>query len=305
MGQFRGRPVVVVVSYRTPELSERAAASAAASGAHAVVVDNASGDDTIERLQRIDGVALIESAANVGFGRAANMGASHADGHFLVFLNSDAELTAGTLDRLAEELSHHAGRAIVGPRLVEPDGSVQASAGLLPAPGDLTVRALGLHRLGRWLTRLPILRTLVRQLPYASEHASAEMATETIDTNMVSGACFAIGREAFWELGGFDERFFMYFEDADLCKRAAAAGMPIRYVPSAVVTHIGGASSEGDYHFSPMHARSMRQYLEKWWGSPGAALAILLLCLRLVGHALVLHPGAGRAFAALKAALRP
>ena len=127
----------------------------------------------------------------------------------------------------------------------------------------------------------------------------------SLDTDMVSGACFAIGREAFLELGGFDERYFMYFEDADLCRRAARAGMAIRYVPSAVVTHVGGASSEGDYHYSPLYARSMRQYLEKWWGAPGAALAILLLWLRLVGHALVVHRGTGQAMAALRAALRP
>ena len=151
---------------------------------------------------------------------------------------------------------------------------------------------------------MPLAARLARRTRLGSEYESAATATNSIDTNMVSGACFAIGRDAFWELGGFDERFFMYFEDADLCRRAAAAGIPIRYVPSALVTHIGGASSDGDYHFSPMHARSMRQYLEKWWGPPGAALVIILLWLRLLGHAIVLHRGTSKAFTALRAALR-
>lgn len=112
----------------------------------------------------------------------------------------------------------------------------------------------------------------------------------------------AIGRDAFWELGGFDERFFMYFEDADLCRRATAAGMPIRYVPSAVVIHIGGASSEGDYHFSPTHARALRQYVGKWYGPSGSALALILLWLRAVGMSLSLQGGAYRAWRALWAA---
>jgi GT2 family glycosyltransferase len=120
---------------------------------------------------------------------------------------------------------------------------------------------------------------------------------------MVSGACFAIGRQAFEELRGFDERFFMYFEDADLCRRASAAGMPIRYVPDAVVTHIGGASSSEDYHFGPYHARSMRQYLGKWYGPPGSALAIVLLWLRAVGFSVTFRPQAKRAWRALWAAL--
>ncbi len=71
---------------------------------------------------------------------------------------------------------------------------------------------------------------------------------------MVSGACFAIGAAAFEEIGGFDERYFMYFEDADLCRRATAAGWPIRYLPDVVVDHVGGASSAVDYHFGPRHA---------------------------------------------------
>jgi GT2 family glycosyltransferase len=120
---------------------------------------------------------------------------------------------------------------------------------------------------------------------------------------MVSGACFAIGRQAFEELRGFDERFFMYFEDADLCRRASAAGMPIRYVPDAVVTHIGGASSSEVYHFGPYHARSMRQYLGKWYGPPGSALAIVLLWLRAVGFSVTFRPQAKRAWRALWAAL--
>ncbi|MBW3633526.1 MAG: glycosyltransferase family 2 protein [Chloroflexi bacterium] len=299
---------VVIVSFQTPGLTRAATLSAITSGADTtIVVDNASLDETVPMIstQAHPSLLVIEESTNRGFGAAANVGAKAVPHEAVIFLNSDAELESSGVEALLAELQQCGGRAIVAPRLADPAGAIQHSAGLLPRPGDLLVRALNLHRIGLWATRQRVIERVVRQGPYAADYYRAVSAVDTIDTNMVSGACFAIGREAFWELGGFDERFFMYFEDADLCKRAAAAGMPIRYVPSAVVTHIGGASSEGDYHFSPMHARSMRQYLEKWWGSPGAALAILLLWLRLIGHALVLHPGTGKAFAALRAALRP
>jgi N-acetylglucosaminyl-diphospho-decaprenol L-rhamnosyltransferase len=96
----------------------------------------------------------------------------------------------------------------------------------------------------------------------------------------------------------------MYFEDADLCRRAAAAGIPVRYVPSAVVEHIGGASTSEDYHFGPMHARSMRQYLGKWYGPGGSALGLCLLWLRAIGLTMALKPRSSRAWRALWAAVR-
>jgi N-acetylglucosaminyl-diphospho-decaprenol L-rhamnosyltransferase len=297
---------VVIVSHRTPALTKRAADSALTSGVgRVIVIDNASGDDTLSLLGQVDRQSVIECESNVGFGKAANLGARVADGGTIVFLNSDAVLTTEVVRVLADEADRHGGKAVVGPRLVGPDGSVQRSAGMRPAPLDLTLRFLGAHHLARLLVAMPLVGGAIRRTSLSREYETAEVATEATRTSMVSGACFAMGREAFSELGGFDERFFMYFEDADLCRRAEEAGMPIRYVPSAVVTHVGGASSEGDYHYSPLYARSMRQYLKKWWGTPGAALAVLLLWLRLVGHALVLHRGTGQAFAALRAALRP
>ena len=298
---------VVIVSYRTPAETTRAAQSADRQVAEVVVVDNspdAGGRAPVIKLSQARS-SVISSGANLGFGRAANIGAKAVAVDALLFLNSDAALHEGAVRALLAELEHHNGAAIVAPRLVWPDGSVQRAAGLRPTPPNLGIRVLGLHAIAKWLASRPGLRQLLMHTQMAREYDSAAVATSTIDTSMVSGACFAIGREAFWELGGFDERFFMYFEDADLCRRAEDAGIPIRYVPSAIVTHIGGASSEGDYHYSPLYARSMRQYLEKWWGPPGAALAILLLWLRLVGHALVLHKGTGQAFAALRAAVPP
>jgi GT2 family glycosyltransferase len=296
---------VVIVSYRTPALTLAAAQSAASSGAtHVVVVDNASGDSTLDELRGATDAEIIVNPTNAGFGAAANLGASRSRGDVLVFLNSDAQLTRDALEAMRLEVEMLGGHVLVGPRLVGGDGSIQRSAGLLPTPRDLAVRSLGLHRVAAAVMRFPMLRRLAASTDLAREYESAPSADSTIDTTMVSGACFAIGRSAFDELGGFDERFFMYFEDADLCRRALDVGMRIRYVPSAVVPHVGGASSPEDYHFGPRHARAMRQYLEKWYGPGGSAFALLLLWLRAAGMSVGLRSGAKRAWRAWWAAAR-
>ncbi len=279
-------------------------ASQLASVTDVVAVDNASGDDSVELLRAAGGnVHVLVNDANLGFGAAANRAAAAATGDILIFLNSDAELSQSAVATLVEATGQQRGWCIVGPRLVGPAGGVQRSAGLLPRPADLAIRALEFHTFALILGRIPRISGVLQRSRLARDYASAVKADAPIATDVVSGACFAIGREAFKELGGFDERFFMYFEDADLCRRASAAGMPIRYVPDAVVTHIGGASSSEDYHFGPLHARSMRQYLGKWYGPAGSALAIVLLWLRALGLTLALRPAARRAWRALWAAV--
>lgn len=296
---------VVVVSYRTPELTVAAVRSALAVStvSEVVVVDNAPDDPTVERLRDIDDsrLVVIPNATNVGYGTAANQGVNAARAPLVLFLNSDAVVHADAVAALVAELERHDGHAIVGPRLIGPDGEVQRSSGLLPGPFDLAVRALGLHVVAR---QLPVVGRLVRRSRTATEYESAATATDSTSTSMVSGAVAAIGTDAFRELGGFDEGFFLYFEDADLCRRAGRAGMAIRYVPRARVSHVGGASSANDYHFGPHHARSMRVYLRKWYGWPGDAVALLLLSLRWLGSSVGRRPGAARAREALVAAMR-
>ena len=304
-GEPTGPASVIVVSYRTGALTAAAAASSLkAKCREVIVVDNRSSDETIMNLRKFDDprLAIVERETNDGFAIAANEGADRATSDTLIFLNSDAMLTREAADALAEEVSRHGGRCIAGARLVGTNGEIQRSAGLLPGPVDLAIRALGGHLLASVATRLPAFTSIVGRTRLAQEHASAATALEPIDTTMVSGACFAMGREAFHELGGFDERFFMYFEDADLCRRAGQAGMLVRYVPGAVVPHVGGGSSSEDYHFGLAHARSMRLYLEKWHGPAGAVLALALLWLRAIGFTLTLRPQAVRAWKALRAA---
>jgi GT2 family glycosyltransferase len=298
---------VIIVSYRTPDLTVAATRSALGAGAErVVVVDNQSGDGSVQRLRalRDPRLVVVENPINVGFGAGSNIGARSASTDALLFLNSDAELTEEAALHLMAELAASGPRAIIGPRIIGPDGEIEHSAGLLPTPSDIAVRALGLHVIGWWAAGLPLVGALVRRTRFVREFASAEVAQRPFDTSFVTGACFAIGTEAFVELGGFDERYFMYFEDADLCRRASQRGMPIRYLPTAVVRHVRGASTSGDYPFGPLRSRSMRQYLHKWYGPPGAALALLLLWVRALRHSVAFHPGSGRAWRAFWASVR-
>lgn len=300
------RVSVVIVNYRTPTLTERAVHSALGGGAgDVVVVDNASADGSAAMLSAIRDVRVrvVENDRNAGFGAAADLGAQQASGDVLLFLNSDARLRSDAVSILAAEVERAAGRAIVGPRLVGEDGDIQRSAGLVPKPDDLLVRGLGIHHLGRALGRLPLVGRLLSGNRIAMEYDQAITATGPIGVSMVSGACMAIGREAFEELGGFDQRYFMYFEDADLCRRATRAGWPVRYVPNAIVDHVGGASSAGDYRFGPMHAASMVRYLRDWHGRSGLVTGLAILLLRAMGHALTLRPSTRVTFHALRAGL--
>ena len=298
---------VVIVNYRTAGLTEHAIASALADGAsEVVVVDNDSADGSAERLRAISDrrVLVLDSGRNGGFGSGANLGAAHATGEVLVFLNSDAQARVGALAAMAAAVEAAGGRAIVGPRLVGEDGEVQRSAGLVPKPDDLLVRGLGIHHVARLVRGIPGVGALIGGSRIASEYGLAVTATGPIEVSMVSGACMAIGREAFAEIGGFDERYFMYFEDADLCRRATRAGWPIRYLPGAVVDHVGGASSHGDYRFGPRHAASMIRYLRCWHGRGGMAVGLVILWLRVVGGVVTLRPSAGRLVEAFRSGLR-
>lgn len=300
---------VLIVSYRTPRLTLAAARSALKlpDVREVVVVDNASHDDTGDLLAGIgdDRVLFVANDRNAGYGAAANLAADRATGDTLLFLNSDALITAEAAAAIVGEVERHDGRCIAGPRLIGEDGEVQRSAGLLPRPPDLVIRALGLHRIARSLGGVPRLQRVIARSRLAREYELATTSTEPIATNMVSGAVCAVGRQAFHEIGGFDERFFLYFEDADLCRRAGEAGMPIRYLPQVQVPHIGGASSSDDYHFGPHHARSMRRYLAKWYGASGSMLAVVLMFLRAVGITLTDPRRARRGWSAVAATLAP
>lgn len=198
-----------------------------------VVVDNASTDGSREWLESLGArVRLIKNKENAGFGRANNQGFAATEAPLLFLLNSDAEVQAGAIDTLVETINSDERIGVCGPRLINPDGTLQASVWHNPVtPIDLIVAAFRLHRLLPRRLRGELL------LGYHWDHARQRRA------RMLSGAALLVRREMIDQVGGFDERFHMYGEDIEWCLRIVRAGWWMIFEPLATVLHHGGQSS--------------------------------------------------------------
>jgi len=197
-----------------------------------VVVDNASSDLSVEMVRtEYPQIALQANKTNLGFGAAANQAIASCSADYVLFLNSDTLLLPGALHGLSAYLNRYPRAAIVGPRLVNGDGTLQPSC--YPFPTLLNTLSINtsLARLMRWF---PLLRN--QHLP-AWPHDRARV------ISWVEGAALAIRRAAFESVGGFDESFFMYLEEVDLCYRLKAAGWQVHFAPVATVVHSGAAST--------------------------------------------------------------
>jgi N-acetylglucosaminyl-diphospho-decaprenol L-rhamnosyltransferase len=200
-----------------------------------VIVDNGSTDGAPERAAGdYEHVTLVRSPGNVGYGAAANLGvASLAPSvEWVLICNPDTQVTPGAVETLLRAGHEHPDAAVLGPKIVEPDGSVYPSARALPA-----IRTGIGHALfsGVWPTNPWTKRYQQRDVSASAEPASV---------GWLSGAFLLVRRAEFEALGGFDDDFFMYFEDVDLGRRVALSGHENLFVPGAVVVHIGGASTD-------------------------------------------------------------
>ena len=200
-----------------------------------VVVDNASQDGSGAIAQEFaPAVTLVANAANVGFGRAVNQALARAQAPFVLIMNPDCRLQPGALAALEDELRRRPRCALVGPRILDPDGSVQGSARGDP---DMLTGVFG---------RSAALRRLLPGLAVSRRNVvdpTVDAGGATVVVDWLSGACVLARREALADVGGFDERYFLYWEDADLCRRLRARGHHVRYVPSATAVHRVGHSS--------------------------------------------------------------
>ena len=228
-----------------------------------VVVDNASADSSVEVVQRADPDArIVQTGANLGFGSAANRGVAVTTGDHVLILNPDTVVEPGTLKALSEALDRDPALALVGPRLENVDGSLYPSVRRFP---DLTV-AFGHAFLGLVWARNPATRRY-RMLDWDHDRPAAGV-------DWVSGACVLVRRSAFDMVGGFDEAYFMYVEDVDLCWRLGQAGWRIGYEPAGRVVHaLGGSSRVVPYRMIAEHHRSLLRFVSK--SSAGARRAII------------------------------
>jgi len=229
------------------------------------VVDNASSDGSAEATRAAEpGVTVLRTGANLGFGTAANRGVEATDSDYVLIMNPDTVVEPGTVKALSEALDRDPGLAVVGPRMENVDGTLYPSVRRFP---DVTV-AFGHAFLGLVWSGNPYTRSY-RMLDWDHDRPAAGV-------DWVSGACLIVRRRAFDLVAGFDEAYFMYVEDVDLCWRLGKAGWRVGYEPSGRVVHaLGGSSRMVPYRMIAEHHRSLMRFVSK--SSAGARRAILPL----------------------------
>jgi N-acetylglucosaminyl-diphospho-decaprenol L-rhamnosyltransferase len=237
-----------------------------------VIVDNASTDGAAERAAARSGARLVHAGGNLGYGRAANLGAQDADADWIVVANPDIEWTPGSLDALLDAGARWPRGGAFGPLIQEPDGSTYPSGRSLPSlrigAGHAVFAKVwpGNPWTGRYQRQ--------QELTAATERACG----------WLSGSCLLLRSAAFREIGGFDPGYFMFFEDVDLGDRLGRAGWQNVYVPSAAVVHLGGHSwRRAPELMIRAHHKSALRYLrhryDRWYQAPlrlvlGAGLAV-------------------------------
>lgn len=237
-----------------PECLSSIEANAGGVPREVIVVDNASTDGSAaQAAERSPGVRVIRNDRNEGFGRANNRAVRESRSDLLLFLNTDVVLREGAIELLMEEMRAHPDTGIVGPALITPAGSFQASfGGRTSFFAELAKRGI-LNRARTQALRKDRSRREVR---------------------WVSGAFLLARRKAFLEAGGFDEEFFLYFEDIDLCERALGKGWRVVLLPAAVSLHYGGASTSA----RPLRSRVIyRKSQIRFYRKHGSAASLLLL----------------------------
>src|SRR3954452_21582879 len=266
--------VVCVVFHPGDELATFARTLAAASTdpVDLVIVDNGTDQSVSGAVADEFGARLLVTGANLGYGHAANRGADGCESPWLLVANSDLEWEPGSLDVLVRiaAADPHVGSA--GPALLNTDGTVYPSARALPSLTHGAGHALFVKVWpgNPWTRRY---------------RAEQEMSGQQRAAGWLSGACLLLRRQAFEAVGGFDDEYFMFFEDVDLGERLGRAGWTNLYVPQAHVTHVGGTSwrAKPARMISAHHASAARyvgRRYPRWYQWPVRKAAALGLRLR-------------------------
>ncbi len=274
------RVSAVVVTYDALPWIENCLDSLA--GVETVVVDNGSSDGTVAFVRdRYPDVRLVESE-NRGLGAGWNIGIRGTSTPFVLLLNADAWMTEGSLDRLVDFAATRPSAAVVGPRLSNPDGSLQRSVRGYPTVWRLATEYLFLRKLAPRSTALNAF------------YAGGFDHDEVRSVEVVMGACMLLRRAAIEEVGECDEDYFLFSEETDWCFRFRQAGWEVVFFPGAECVHVRGAA-----HGGRLYRENLRGLLLFLWKHRGPRVAerarrLLLLSLRLRG--LVFRGERGRAY---------
>ena len=269
----RPRVSAVVVNYNARDHLLECVRSLRADGVEEIiVVDNASYDGSLAAVTALDpDVVCVPTGGNLGFGSAANRGLAVASGEYAAVLNPDVVVESGTMKALAAALDADPSLGAVAPRVDNPDGTLYPSVRAFPSMTDAIGHAfLGFIAPGNRFSRR------YRLLDW--DHS------RPVEVDWVSGTCLVLRTDALGDKGRFDESYFMYVEDVDLCWRLRQAGWGVGYEPAGRVVHTVGASSElAPYRMILAHHRSLLRF------SARTARGRRRLLLPLVGVGLALR----------------
>jgi GT2 family glycosyltransferase len=276
-----GKPLlsVIIVSWNVSRLLQRCLQTVQLAvkdiSSEILVIDNASRDGTLEMLtQDFPDIHVLAQKENLGFGRANNLGVEHSKGDFLLLLNPDTEVNEDAIVVLLAAMKADPQMGFAGPQILNADGSFQeACRRMIPTPQCAFYKMIGLSKLFPNHARF-------------STYNYGKLSVETVSkVEAISGSCMCIRREA-WGFG-FDERYFMYAEDLDLCWDIRKKGYYGQYVPDAVITHLYRGSSSKRcfrslYHF---YLAAFLFFHKHYFGKMNMFLFVLLtigLCVKFV-----------------------
>lgn len=250
-----------------------------------ILVDNGSTDGAPEQAEQDAEragapITLVRTHDNIGFGQAANVGLRAARTDWVVVANPDVVWRPGALDELLAATARWPRVAAIGPAIVTPDGVLYPSARAIPTLKN----GIG-HAVFGWIWPTN---------PWTRAYRHDAQDPQERETGWLSGACMLLRRDAVLGIGGFDRRYFMYFEDVDMCDRLGKAGWQVVYVPTAVVEHVGGHAAErAPIAMMREHHRSAYRFLADRYAGPRwlpvrvvlrAGLATRLQLSRLFGR---------------------
>jgi hypothetical protein len=266
----------ILVSYNTSSLLHEAVTKLQDSSRNLkteiIFVDNASVDDSVHKIQTLFPESrLIVNKLNVGFGRANNQALPFATGRYILLLNTDAFVAPDTLDKCVAYMDSHPECGILGVRLEGRDGVLQPCARYFPTPWNVFLQRSGLRR---WVKNVQ----MVDDMGWAHDEVRA--------CDWVVGCFYLVRREVIDQVGLFDPRYFLYFEEVDHCRTAKKAGWEVVFYPHTTVIHLGGesAKSEGKItksgkQLDALGIESELLYFRKHYGFFGLLVDIILIYL--------------------------
>ncbi len=278
---------IVIVNYNTKDITVECLNSIIANTSginyEIIVIDNASVDGSIQAIKKINEVKLILNSQNKGFAHGNNQGIKVANGKFVLFLNTDTLINDNVLDEMIKWMDVNPNAGVATPALKNKDGSLQGTGGYFPT----------LPRVFSWMTiqDLPFVDNFIKPFhPYHSKSFFSKGASfydSQKELDWVTGAYLMTRRDILEKIEGWDESFFMYVEEVDLCYRIKQLGYKIWYLPKWSIIHFGGASSKTNEFSLISEYQGIKKFYKKLFSSWQYQVLRLLLKIGALGRMVV------------------